>query len=598
MGQFWYLISAEWWQNWQQYTQPQSSVACSFCKSAVNYSMMRHLSNGSSASSHNGIGGNHLDEAVVCDESFTSNSTESMGDLLCVGDTSSLGSGSSGISLNGRSTSLSPGRIDNTCLVEVSAYKNVRTLTGEGGRLKRNSILVEHREYELVPESLWKALSQWYRCNLPLPRQVIQPDNSLPLELELYPLNLRILRHQPNPPATQTVSSWGAVAGGYGAVTSAGSYSTSAMPSVLQPPKRFLAYTAAFSRLATVKQVGEFMCQNLKLKTEDVRLWYVFNQDGNACLLEEDSLTLYDLTIRDNDQILLEIRNKDLTWPEELGSLSLSQSHSVAQERRGTIASVQSVHAPGATGLHNLGNTCFMNSALQVLFNTQPLTQYFRQNMHLFELNTANKLGTKGQLALRYADLLKEVWTASTRSIAPLKLRFCMTKYAPQFAGGGQHDSQELLEWMLDGLHEDLNRVTEKPYSELKDSNGRADSVVAAEAWAQHHARNQSIVIDLFYGQLKSKVNCLGCGRESVRFDPFSLLSLPLPVENYTYCEVIGAPAATPSPHSHFSNSPSPFQSSAWTGPCPSNTACGSTPSPSTRTSSSSCRSSAPWMPK
>lgn len=99
---------------------------------------------------------------------------------------------------------------------------------------------------------------------------------------------------------------------------------------------------------------------------------------------------------------------------------------------------------------------------------------------------------------------------------------------------------QELLEWLLDGLHEDLNRVTEKPYSELKDSDGRADSVVAAEAWAQHHARNQSIVIDLFYGQLKSKVSCLGCGRDSVRFDPFSLLSLPLPVENYTYCEVLG----------------------------------------------------------
>lgn len=93
---------------------------------------------------------------------------------------------------------------------------------------------------------------------------------------------------------------------------------------------------------------------------------------------------------------------------------------------------------------------------------------------------------------------------------------------------------------MLDGLHEDLNRVMEKPYSELKDSNGRADCEVAAEAWNQHHGRNQSIVIDLFYGQLKSKVSCLSCGHDSVRFDPFSLLSLPLPVENYTYCEVLG----------------------------------------------------------
>jgi ubiquitin carboxyl-terminal hydrolase 6/32 len=48
-----------------------------------------------------------------------------------------------------------------------------------------------------------------------------------------------------------------------------------------------------------------------------------------------------------------------------------------------------------------------------------------------------------------------------------------------------------------------------------------------------------SIIVDLFYGQLKSKVTCLTCHFESVRFDPFSLLSLPLPVENYTYCEVL-----------------------------------------------------------
>jgi ubiquitin C-terminal hydrolase len=46
-------------------------------------------------------------------------------------------------------------------------------------------------------------------------------------------------------------------------------------------------------------------------------------------------------------------------------------------------------------------------------------------------------------------------------------------KYAPQFSGFQQHDSQELLAFILDGLHEDLNKVKDKPYVELKDSNGR-----------------------------------------------------------------------------------------------------------------------------
>lgn len=355
IGQFWYLISTDWWQNWQQYTQSVLPTPCSFCKTASNYTINRHITSG-----------NSVDEAVICDESFTSNSTESMGDLLCTADSSSLGSGSSGISVGARNYFIPPGPIDNTGLIEPNIYKNVQTLTGEGGRLKRNLILAEHRDYELVPESLWKALSQWYRGPLPLPRQVILPHSSMPVELELYPLNLRILRHQSTAPIAQTVSSWGAVAGGYGAVTTAGNYTTSSVPSVLQPPKRYLAYTAAFSRLSSVKQVGEFLCQHLKLKFEDVRLWHVYNLGENACLLEEDILTLQDLAIVDNDQVLLEIRNKDLTWPEELGSLTLSQSNNSPLERRATIASIQSVHAPGATGLHNLGNTCFMNSALQV----------------------------------------------------------------------------------------------------------------------------------------------------------------------------------------------------------------------------------------
>lgn len=118
-----------------------------------------------------------------------------------------------------------------------------------------------------------------------------------------------------------------------------------------------------------------------------------------------------------------------------------------------------------------------MNAALQAVWNTGPLTCYFTRDMHLYELNTNNPLGTKGALAQRYGELCKEVWNSGARSVAPLRVRLCICQNADQFSGGGQHDSQELLAWLLDALHEDLNRVAIRPYTELRDSDGRPDQV-------------------------------------------------------------------------------------------------------------------------
>jgi ubiquitin carboxyl-terminal hydrolase 4/11/15 len=63
----------------------------------------------------------------------------------------------------------------------------------------------------------------------------------------------------------------------------------------------------------------------------------------------------------------------------------------------------------------------------------------------------------------------------------------------------------------------------------MKDSEGRPDNVVAEEAWNNHLKRNDSIIVDLFQGQYKSKLVCPTCSRISITFDPFMYLSLPIP---------------------------------------------------------------------
>lgn len=56
-----------------------------------------------------------------------------------------------------------------------------------------------------------------------------------------------------------------------------------------------------------------------------------------------------------------------------------------------------------------------------------------------------------------------------------------MGRFAPQFSGYQQQDCQELLAFLLDGLHEDLNRIRKKPYIQLKDADGRPDKVGVLE---------------------------------------------------------------------------------------------------------------------
>lgn len=57
----------------------------------------------------------------------------------------------------------------------------------------------------------------------------------------------------------------------------------------------------------------------------------------------------------------------------------------------------------------------------------------------------------------------------------PLQMQ--VGRFAPQFSGYQQNDSHELLAFLLDGLHEDLNRIRKKPYIQLKDAEGRPDKV-------------------------------------------------------------------------------------------------------------------------
>lgn len=198
----------------------------------------------------------------------------------------------------------------------------------------------------------------------------------------------------------------------------------------------------------------------------------------------------------------------------------------------------------GHLGLSNLGNTCYMNSALQCLVHIPELNYYFHLNLFKNDLNTLNPLGCNGEIAATFSGLLHklfDVTSSNMNSITPRDFKSTIGRYSSMFHGYQQQDSQEFTSWLLDTLHEDLNRIQNKPYlekPELKDDETESLEALARVAnvcWDQHKMRNDSVIVDLFTGLYQSTLVCPTCNKKSVTFDPFNDLTLPLPLSTKWY---------------------------------------------------------------
>ncbi|RKP01610.1 hypothetical protein CXG81DRAFT_11753 [Caulochytrium protostelioides] len=189
----------------------------------------------------------------------------------------------------------------------------------------------------------------------------------------------------------------------------------------------------------------------------------------------------------------------------------------------------------GMAGLRNLGNTCFFNSTIQCLSATTPFARFFRDGSFRRHLNRSNSLGTGGAVTTAFADLIRAMWSEQETVVVPSKFKDVIGKYHPEFQGSDQQDSSEFLQFIMDAMHEDMNvarRPGVTPEKEPDDEEHLSDQVAASRAWQRYTRLNWSIIVDLFQGQLQSRLTCLTCRKTSTTYNAFMYLTLPIPEMN------------------------------------------------------------------
>lgn len=192
--------------------------------------------------------------------------------------------------------------------------------------------------------------------------------------------------------------------------------------------------------------------------------------------------------------------------------------------------------SPGMCGINNLGNTCYMNTVLQCLSVAEPLTNYFLADnvngdpAYIYDINNGAISTSNGSLAHAYAGFVRAMWSGNFLNVSPYPLFEKIGKRATQFLGSEQHDSQELLSFLLDNLLEDLCRVNwPKPKGKDPLPATEPEKEQGGHVWSDFLARNSSPVADIFCGQFRSKLTCSRCGYISITYDPFTSVSVEIP---------------------------------------------------------------------
>jgi ubiquitin carboxyl-terminal hydrolase 8 len=179
----------------------------------------------------------------------------------------------------------------------------------------------------------------------------------------------------------------------------------------------------------------------------------------------------------------------------------------------------------GMSGFVNLGNTCFLNSALQVLLHIPEIYRIFIKTEQLMK---ESALDPRVDLNFYkcFRDIYKGYWEEDCL-IRPVGILKYLDNHT-YFNFGDQHDSTEVLTFLIQKIHE--TTCIAAPVSAIPSSSEM--QILANKEWNLHLEGKSSELVDMFWGQYITRNKCKHCGSKTSKFETFHYLTLQATLDN------------------------------------------------------------------
>jgi ubiquitin C-terminal hydrolase len=184
----------------------------------------------------------------------------------------------------------------------------------------------------------------------------------------------------------------------------------------------------------------------------------------------------------------------------------------------------------GLTGLANLGNTCFINTIMQILSHTYDLNNFLNKESYKKYLSNS----PEGKLLHEWNELRKLMWSRNC-TINPIGWVKAVQSTAGKknrdlFTGFAQNDLSEFLRFIIDCFHESIKRPVNMKISGISEGELDDMAIKCYTMMKNMYNKEYSEILSLFYGIQVSEICSLETSESlSITPEPYFLIELPIP---------------------------------------------------------------------